>query len=72
MVGFIDFDRTARNESGGLRKYNAAAVVRDGQVLQRARGNGEPGQPLEIQFLEFPSAVALDEYMARRAPAGPN
>jgi len=36
VVGFIDFDRTARNESGGLRKYNAAAVVRDGQVLQRA------------------------------------
>ena len=40
-----------------------------GRVLQRARGNGEPGQPLEIQFLEFPSAAALDEYMAddRRA-----
>src|SRR4051795_8391795 len=36
VVGFIDFDPDARNESGGLRKYNAAAVVRDGQVLQRA------------------------------------
>jgi uncharacterized protein (DUF1330 family) len=35
-----------------------------GQVLQRARGSGEGGQPLEIQFLEFPSAAALDEYMA--------
>jgi len=35
-----------------------------GKVLQRARGNGEPGQPLEVQFLEFPSAAALDEYMA--------
>jgi uncharacterized protein (DUF1330 family) len=35
-----------------------------GKVLQRARGSGEPGQPLEIQFLEFPSAAALDEYMA--------
>ena len=35
-----------------------------GQVLLRARGSGEAGQPLEIQFLEFPSAVALDEYMA--------
>lgn len=33
------------------------------QVLQRARGSGEPEQPLEIQFLEFPSAAALDEYM---------
>src|SRR6476469_4981346 len=36
VVGFIDFDRSARNESGGVRKYNAAAAVRDGQVLQRA------------------------------------
>jgi uncharacterized protein (DUF1330 family) len=35
-----------------------------GQVLQRARGSGEAGQPLEIQLLEFPSAAALDEYMA--------
>jgi NAD+ synthetase len=36
VVGFIDVDRSARSESGGLRKYNAAAVVRDGAVLQRA------------------------------------
>ena len=36
VIGFIDFDPTARNDSGGLRKYNAAAVVRDGEVLQRA------------------------------------
>src|SRR3954447_19254063 len=36
VVGFIDFDPDARNESGGIRKYNAAAVVRGGQVLQRA------------------------------------
>lgn len=35
-----------------------------GQVLQRARGSDEGGQPLEIQLLEFPSAAALDEYMA--------
>ena len=35
-----------------------------GQVLQRARSSGEPGQPLEIQLLEFPSAAALDDYMA--------
>ena len=26
----------ARNDSGAIRKYNAAAVVRDGRVLQRA------------------------------------
>jgi NAD+ synthase (glutamine-hydrolysing) len=37
VVGFIDFDLAARNESGGIRKYNAAAVVRDGAVLLRAR-----------------------------------
>lgn len=37
VVGFIDVDPGARNESGGIRKYNAAAVVRDGAVLQRAR-----------------------------------
>src|SRR3954466_3168034 len=37
VVGFIDFDLAARNESGGIRKYNAAAVVRDGAGLLRAR-----------------------------------
>src|SRR4051794_25709621 len=36
VVGFIDFDAAARNESGAIRKYNAAAVVRNGVVLQRA------------------------------------
>jgi len=36
VVGFIDFNASARNESGAIRRYNAAAVVRDGQVLQRA------------------------------------
>ena len=34
-----------------------------GRVLQRARGTGTGGQPLEIQFLEFPSAQALDAFM---------
>jgi len=37
VVGFIDHDPDARNENGSVRKYNAAAVVRDGRVLQRAR-----------------------------------
>jgi NAD+ synthase (glutamine-hydrolysing) len=37
IVGFIDHDARARNENGTVRKYNAAAVVRDGRVLQRAR-----------------------------------
>ena len=36
VVGFIDYDPAARNDSGTIRKYNAAAVVRDGRVLQRA------------------------------------
>jgi NAD+ synthase (glutamine-hydrolysing) len=35
VVGFIDFDPAARNDDGRLRKHNAAAVVRDGVVLQR-------------------------------------
>jgi uncharacterized protein (DUF1330 family) len=35
-----------------------------GRVLQRARSSDEGGQPTEIQLLEFPSAAALDEYMA--------
>ena len=30
VVGFIDVNASARNESGGIRKHNAAAVVRDG------------------------------------------
>jgi uncharacterized protein (DUF1330 family) len=34
-----------------------------GRVLQRARGSGTGGQPLEIQLLEFPSTQALDAYM---------
>jgi NAD+ synthase (glutamine-hydrolysing) len=36
VVGFIDVNAAARNESGSIRKHNAAAVVRDGEVLQRA------------------------------------
>src|SRR5262245_11820486 len=31
VVGFIECDYSARGETGGPRKYNAAAVVRDGQ-----------------------------------------
>jgi len=36
VVGFIDFNASARNENGAIRRYNAAAVVRDGQILLRA------------------------------------
>jgi NAD+ synthase (glutamine-hydrolysing) len=35
VVGFIDVEPGARNDNGTLRKHNAAAVVRDGAVLQR-------------------------------------
>lgn len=37
VAGFIDVDAGARNDNGTIRKYNAAAVVCDGRVLQRAR-----------------------------------
>jgi len=37
VVGFIDTDPSRPDEGGGVVKYNAAAVVRDGRVLQRAR-----------------------------------
>jgi NAD+ synthase (glutamine-hydrolysing) len=37
VVGFIDCDHSARSDTGSTRKYNAAAVVRNGHVLQRAR-----------------------------------
>jgi NAD+ synthase (glutamine-hydrolysing) len=37
VVGFIDYNLHERNDNGTVRKYNAAAVVRDGRILQRAR-----------------------------------
>lgn len=33
------------------------------KLLQRARTDGSAGGPLEIQFLEFPSEGALDDYL---------
>jgi NAD+ synthase (glutamine-hydrolysing) len=35
VIGFIDFDGDARGDGGSLRRHNAAAVVRDGRILQR-------------------------------------
>jgi NAD+ synthase (glutamine-hydrolysing) len=35
VIGFIDFDPEARGDGGSLRRHNAAAVVRDGRILQR-------------------------------------
>jgi hypothetical protein len=42
----------------------AMASDHQGRVLQRVRGGGANGQPLEVQLLEFASAQALDEFMA--------
>jgi uncharacterized protein (DUF1330 family) len=42
----------------------AMAAEHQGRVLQRVRGSGADGQPLEIQLLEFASAQALDAFMA--------
>jgi NAD+ synthetase len=36
IVGFVDVDASRLNDHGTVRKYNAAALVRDGRVLQRA------------------------------------
>jgi hypothetical protein len=49
------------------------AAEHGGRVLQRARGSGIGGQPLEIQLLEFPSTHTLDAFMTddrRQALAG--
>jgi uncharacterized protein (DUF1330 family) len=34
-----------------------------GQVLQRARAIGEPGRPVEVQLIQFPSEDALASFM---------
>jgi NAD+ synthase (glutamine-hydrolysing) len=36
VVGFIDYDPAATNDQGTVRKYNAAAVIHDGRIVQRA------------------------------------
>jgi hypothetical protein len=35
-----------------------------GKILQRARGDGRDGNPLEVQLYEWPSATAREAYMA--------
>lgn len=34
-----------------------------GEVVQRARGAGSPGQPDEVQLFRFPARAALDAYL---------
>jgi uncharacterized protein (DUF1330 family) len=40
-----------------------------GRVLQRARAAGEPGRPLEVQLVQFPSEEARASYMIDRRRA---
>lgn len=44
-------------------KVLALVPEHGGTILQRARGDGTDGRPLEIQLIEFPSGEALDGYM---------
>src|SRR4029450_13778390 len=37
VVGFIDYNLHQQNDNGTVRKYNAAAVMRDGGLVARAR-----------------------------------
>ena len=72
VVGFIDHDSAARNDHGLLRKYNAAAVVRDGRVLQRARKSLLPNYRYfdDKRFFssgESRQSVAIDGTRRRRA-----
>jgi uncharacterized protein (DUF1330 family) len=43
-----------------------------GRVLQRARAIGEPGQPLEVQLIQFPSEDAFASFIGdeRRGALG--
>ncbi len=75
VFGFIDYDLDARNDNGTVRKYNAAAVVRDGQILQRARKSllpnyryfddkrfftpGERREPVEIETRQGPVRLGV-------------
>ena len=75
VFGFIDYDLDARNDNGTVRKYNAAAVVRDGQILQRAHKSllpnyryfddkrfftpGERREPVEIETRQGPVRIGV-------------
>jgi uncharacterized protein (DUF1330 family) len=57
--------RPGRDEGLAAYEDQVLALVPEhgGQVLQRVRGDGAGGQPLEIQILTFPSPDALAAYM---------
>jgi NAD+ synthase (glutamine-hydrolysing) len=70
VVGFIDFNAAERNENGTIRRYNAAAVVRDGRVLQRARKSLLPSYRYfddKRYFTPAPAREAVDIPAARGA-----
>ena len=51
-----------------LVEYEDQVLVRlpahGARVVQRVRSTGEPDGPFETHILQFPSEVALDQYMA--------
>jgi NAD+ synthase (glutamine-hydrolysing) len=75
VVGCIETDAARPHEGGGVRKYNAAAVVRDGRVLQRARKTllpnyryfddkryftaGEVRQPVDVDAAGTPARLGV-------------
>jgi NAD+ synthase (glutamine-hydrolysing) len=70
VAGFVDCDPDGRHDSGGIRKYNAAAVVRDGRVLQRARKTLLPNYRYFDDKRYF-TAAAVREPVAIEGPEGP-
>ena len=70
VVGFIDLRSGARATTAArIRKYNAAAVVRDGRVLQRARKSLLPSYRY-FDDKRFFSPAERREPVDARAPAG--
>ncbi len=69
VVGFIDHDPTAVNEGGTILKYNAAAVVSGGRVLQRARKSLLPNYRYfddKRYFTPAPTRDAVDVVLGGR------
>ena len=75
IVGFIDFNLHQQNDNGTVRKYNAAAVVRDGRILQTTHKSllpnyryfddrrfftpGETRQPVDVPTRSASTAVGV-------------
>jgi hypothetical protein len=54
-------------EAAGLASYEDQVLElvaqHQGEVLQRVRGDGADGQPLEVQIIRFGSEAAFDAYL---------